>query len=128
MQIPGQSIGSAQREPRGLVGGIVDRLINKPAPPMTGGVQGQIALQKATAPPSPAQQIAQTTKLQYPALQADPSATLKARALYAMGVRRSDNPVVDAELQTLMQNPPATPLRNIGQGLLVTGMFNRFLQ
>lgn len=128
MQIPGQSAGSAQREPRGLVGGIVDRLVNgKPEPPAPGAA-GLARQTQAMQGPSPAQQIAQQTKLANPALQADPGAALKARALYALGVRRSDNPAVDGELQTLMQNPPAMPLRALGQGLLVTGTVNRLLR
>lgn len=126
MQLPGQSAGSRQGQPQGLVGGFVDRLINKPAPPQAaGGPLGVLRVNQNSQPPSPAQQIQQQVR---PERFQDPSAVLKARVLYGLGVRRSDNPVVDAELQTFMQNPPATPLRSLGQGLLVTGTVNRLLQ
>jgi len=62
------------------------------------------------------------------AQQQDLGASLRARTLYALGVRRSDNPAVQAELDNYTQNPPATPLRSFGQGMLVTGVVNKLLQ
>lgn len=125
MAVFGQSVGN-QGAPKGFVGGIVDKLVNKPVvPPQQGGIQGMINRSKALTPPSPGQQVAAQTGITG---FNDPTAALKARALYSLGVRRSDNPAVDAEMQTLAQNPPATPLQNLGKGLLVAGTVNRLLQ
>lgn len=127
MQLPGVSKGSTPGAPRGLIGGLVDHLINKPlaAPPQ--GKPGLAQQGQQMAGPSPAQQIAKNSMGTLPLLN-DPSASIKARALYALGVRRSDNPYVQMELEKMSTNPPATPLRTLGQGLLVTGTVNRLLQ
>lgn len=129
--IPGQSAGGS-REPRGLVGGLLDRLINKPPAPTPTGVAGVAQASQAAMPPSPAQQLVKQTA---PALAKGPlaqpqdlGASLKARTLYALGVRRSDNPAVQAELDNYLQNPPSTPLRSFGQGMLVTGVVNNLLK
>lgn len=121
----GQSVGG-QGSPKGFVGSIVDKLVNKPLiPPQQGGPVGMAMRNQSMQPKSPAQQLAAQSGVD---VYNDPTAALKARALYGLGVRRSDNPAVDAEIQNLAQNPPATPIQNLGKGLLVTGTVNRLLQ